>query len=268
MHSRQRLCHCWKHFLDVPFGIHLRCFVISLWCDVEFFSFLDPGVAEKHVRGVGWLLNHRNATIYKKTAMNEMFAWVHWDDADHTHEIPLSLASCEKLRFSVASEIRQGSADSLFHPREHITSEQPLPCQNKQLARALTLQCTWRGFFFLFWTLEQIPGRRLTFRFWIIPENPCLVTCRDAFREATDRFSPVKDINGDTHAVFPSLDSDDSSNEFRWNASCVQTSVKMACHVPYDMPTIAEISRTAYRIFVRINCSTRVTESSSLLVEI
>jgi hypothetical protein len=41
----------------------------------------------------------------------------------------------------------------------------------------------------------------------------------------------------------------------------------MACHVPYDMPTFVEISRTAYRLFARINSSTRATESSFLLVE-
>jgi len=78
--------------------------------------------------------------------MNALFAWVHVGDSDHTHEIPLSLASCDKLRFSVASEIRQVSVDSLFHPRGHIPSEQPLLCQNKQLARALTLEYTWGVF--------------------------------------------------------------------------------------------------------------------------
>jgi len=39
--------------------------------------FFNPEVTEKHVRGVGPLLNHRNAMIYKKIAMNALFAWVH-----------------------------------------------------------------------------------------------------------------------------------------------------------------------------------------------
>lgn len=144
----------------------------------NFLIFFNPEVAEKHVMGVGWLLNHRNAMIYKKTAMNALFVWAHWGDAGHTYGIPLSLASCDKLRFSVASELRQGSADSLFHPRGHIPSEQTLLCQNKQLAMVLILECTWHVLLDLGHSVKY-HGERLTFRFWIIPENPCLVTCKD-----------------------------------------------------------------------------------------
>jgi hypothetical protein len=115
--------------------MHLRCFVVFSLMVTSNISLFSSRSRTEHVRVEGWLLNHRNVTICKKTEINELFAWVHWGDADHTQAIPVSLAFCYKLRVSVASEIRQGSVDSLFNLRGHIYGEQSLPCQNKQLAR-------------------------------------------------------------------------------------------------------------------------------------
>jgi hypothetical protein len=227
--------------------------------------FFNPEVTEKHVRGVGPLLNHRNAMIYKKTAMNALFAWVHWSDTDHTHEIPLSLASCYKLRFSVASEIRQGSADSLFHPQGHIPSEQPLLCQNKQLARALTLECTWRVFLDLGHS-GKYHGEDWRFVFGSHPKTHVSSPVKMPSNKLRTVSAPWRGLMvAHMQCFFRSIVMTRGTNFAEMRR--VFKTVKMVCHVPYDMPAFTEILCAAYRLFARINSSTRVTESSSLLVK-
>jgi hypothetical protein len=60
---------------------------------------------------------------------------------------------------------------------------------------------------------------RLTFRFWIISVNPCLVTFGDAFHEVLILFCFLKEIRGNKRTV---LDCEDTRNEFRRIASHVQ----------------------------------------------
>jgi hypothetical protein len=115
------------------------------------------------------------------------------------------------------------------------------------------------------WRLGQIPLRRLTFRFWIINENPCLVTWNDAFHKVTVPFCPLKEMVTDMQCSLRSTVMTRGTNFAETRR--VFKPLKMACHVPYNMPTFAEISHTAYCLFARTNSSTCARESSFLLVE-
>lgn len=119
---------------------HMLSSYLFSWCLCHWISLLLvplkfgelPEVAESHIRGVGWLLNHRNATICEKTPeISEMCMQMHCCDAQPTHEIPFSFASSDKQQVLVASEPQHNNVDSQSDLQRCTDSEQSCPWQKK-----------------------------------------------------------------------------------------------------------------------------------------
>jgi len=136
-------------------------------------------------------------------------------------EVPVSVASCDKRRVSVASKPQRSNVDSLCDIGGSNQSEQFLPRQK---------QSEWLSRWNTTYALSSVLGTRatttarLTFRFRIISVNPCLVTCDDAIHEVLIRFCLLKEISGDRRAVLDCEGFAESRRIFR-------SSVKMAWHV-------------------------------------
>ena len=151
--------------------------------------------------------------------MNKMCTWVHCHNAEPTHEIPVSLASCNKQWLSVTSELQHSNVDSLLDPQGCIHNG-PYFLREKNEHESdfgTRLMC-----FLQSWRLRRLPVQWLTFHFWILSINPFLITCEDAFHEVLIHFRLLKEISDDRQAVFLSLNGEDVTNEFRTNELHVQ----------------------------------------------
>lgn len=109
--------------------------------------------------GAGQLLNHRNANLTRN---------MNWVSCAHgcifimhsPHEIPISLASCNKQQVSVTSELQHNNVDSLFDLRGHIHNGPSLLCLKKKISISLTLEHTFHEVLIHFCLLKEISNER------------------------------------------------------------------------------------------------------------